>query len=141
MKNAVERIFSCKISFSYSRERARQKFAKFSKNAVLPLRGGQVVALLASVTCAADFENQGFQTGGRRQVYCGMRRTENTTRGLFLRGDGKSKSHRRRREPRTPKSFSPGMERFRKIVLLEKLQGVKPATFIALKAAIFAPTV
>ena len=33
MKNAVERIFSCKISFWYSRERARQKFAKFSKNA------------------------------------------------------------------------------------------------------------
>ena len=33
LKNAVERIFSCKISFWYSRERARQKFAKFSKNA------------------------------------------------------------------------------------------------------------
>ena len=33
MKNAVKRIFCCKISFWYSRERARQKFAKFSKNA------------------------------------------------------------------------------------------------------------
>ena len=32
-KNAVKCIFSCKISFWYSRERARQKFATFSKNA------------------------------------------------------------------------------------------------------------
>ena len=32
LKNAVERIFSCKIWLRYSRERARQKFAKFAKN-------------------------------------------------------------------------------------------------------------